>query len=107
MTQLVRPSHPLTVTQLAHHNAVLLQEGVRVPLFPYRREWTMSGNDAHVVLKGQEFALDAGDDVFHRRAAEIPAPDRAGKECVARKYRRCAIAVERKTDAAGRVSRRV
>lgn len=51
--------------------------------------------------------MDARDDVFHRRAAQIPAPYRSGEKRVAGKNRRLRRFRNREADASGRVSRRV
>ena len=51
--------------------------------------------------------MNARDDVFHRSAAEIPSPDRSREERIAGENLRSRIFVNRKTDAARRVARRM
>jgi len=51
--------------------------------------------------------MNARDDVFHRRAAQIPSSDGSGEKRIAGENLRLRLIVNRKTDAARRVARRM
>src|SRR5580698_1604094 len=88
-------------------SSLRIQIWVGVSFDPDRCEGAVAGYDRRRVVIREEFRANRMNDVFHRRATQIPAPDRAGKERVAGEKRELGAVVDLKRNAAGSVPRRV
>ena len=67
----------------------------------------MPGDDRCGIVVLHQLGANRAHDLFHRRAAEIPAPDRAGKKRISGEHFHFVAIGELETDAAGRVTGRM